>query len=651
MSRSRQDVEARVEGPSRQRDVDGALVGVHRGDQAFRALDARGLEHLLARGVALDVQLLLLVESLEGLLAALDDDVRHVVLLELDHDLGPDASVAANDEVVAKFLQPALHLALSPEDAEAVLGERLGEHAESEQHRTDTEDDQDGREGASGRGLRVKLAVADRADRDDRHVERVEQVPAVDEHVAGDPDHDYDGEQSRRKPEAAERVRDGPPAHIFFWRRFSIRSTARQCAGATHVRVKVAMASAASSGLRCGRTESTERLMPATATGGAEAICRATSPRRASKCSLATTSSTRPASSASAAVSTRAVSSMCRAWPRPTSAASLSEAPHAGMSPSETCVKPMRACSASTRKSQASASSAPPPNASPLTPAITGTFDAAMRSRVDRMRRAIAAASLSERMRSSSLRSPPAQKALSPSPRMTTTRVRCTRAASSASSSSAIVRRASALRAPGRSIEMTATPRSRSSRRSRNLASAAWSLQAWLGHLAEVEHLVERGLRHAAPPRELADRAAGADGFLGDLRGLVVPDDGIQRRREHGAALHELGAAIGRRQALDAALGEVFRGSGQQRDRLEGGHAGHRHHDVELEQAARLAARHDGEVVAVDARDDHRQRLDDHGVHLAGHDAGAPLRLRQPQLAEAGDRTRAHEPDVRADLP
>src|SRR5579859_8145030 len=542
MSRSRQDVEARVEGPSRQRDVDGALVGVHRGDQAFRALDARGLEHLLARGVALDVQLLLLVESLEGLLAALDDHVGDVVLLELDHDLGPDAAVAANDEVVAKFLQPALHLALSPEDAEAVLGERLGEHAESEEHRTDTEHDQEGREDSACRRLRVNLAVADGADGDDRHVVGVEQVPAVDQHVARDPDCDHHREQDRRQPEAQQRVGDVPAIHSLALRRFSMRSTARQCAGATHVRVNVAIASAASSGLRCGRTESTERLMPATATGGAEAICRATSPRRASKRSVATTSSTRPAACASAAVSTPPVSSMCRALPRPTSAASLSDAPQAGIRPSKTCVKPMRACSAATRKSQASASSAPPPNASPLRPAMTGTFDAAMRSSVDRMRRAIAAASLSERMRSSSLRSPPAQKALSPSPRMTTTRARCTRAASSASSSSAIVRRASALRAPGRAIEMTATPRSRSSRRSRKLASAAWSLQAWLGHLAEVEHFVQRGLRHAAPPRELADRAAGADGFLGDLRGLVVPDDGIQRRREHGAALHELGA-------------------------------------------------------------------------------------------------------------
>ena len=152
------------------------------------------------------------MEALEGLLAALDDHVGHVVLLELDDDLGPDAAVTANDEVVAQILQPALHLALSPEDAEAVLGERLGEYAESEQHGTDTEHDQDGREGAARRGLRMELAVADGADRDDRHVEGVEQAPAVDEHVARDPDDDDDSEQRRREPEAQERMRDGPPA-------------------------------------------------------------------------------------------------------------------------------------------------------------------------------------------------------------------------------------------------------------------------------------------------------------------------------------------------------------------------------------------------------------------------------------------------------
>ena len=94
------------------------------------------------------------------------------------------------------------------------------------------------------------------------------------------------------------------------------------------------MASSASSGLRCGRTASTERLMPATAAGGAPAILPATSceacvearrsarpPRRGRRCM------------ASAAVSAWPPSRMCSARARPTSAASRSDAPHAGIRP------------------------------------------------------------------------------------------------------------------------------------------------------------------------------------------------------------------------------------------------------------------------------------------------------------------------------
>src|SRR5205807_6273133 len=56
-------------------------------------------------------------------------------------------------------------------------------------------------------------------------------------------------------------------------------------------------------------------------------------------------------------------------------------------------------------------------------------------------------------------------------------------------------------------------------------------------------------------------------------------------------------------------------------------------------------------VVAVDACDHHQHRLHDHRVDLAGHDARARLRLRQAQLAETSDWPRAHETNVRSDLP
>ena len=95
-------------------------------------------------------------------------------------------------------------------------------------------------------------------------------------------------EKDRREAEAQQRVGDAPPVHDRFFRRASMRSTARQCAGAVHVFVKVVTAPSASSGWRCGRTESTERLMPATAAGGAAAMERATAPTRLSNSSAAT---------------------------------------------------------------------------------------------------------------------------------------------------------------------------------------------------------------------------------------------------------------------------------------------------------------------------------------------------------------------------
>src|SRR6266853_3263386 len=294
------------------------------------------MQDVLARGVAFDVEPLLLLEPGEGFVSAVDDHVRHLVIVELDHDLGADASVATHDEVVAELMQPVLHLPLSPEHAEGVFGERLSEDAETEQHRTDPDHDQDRAEGAARDRLGMDLAVANRADGDDRHEEGIEQAPVLDEHVAAHADRYHDREQHGGQAEPQQRVLQATthqrPA-LLLRRRFSIFSTARQCAGAAHVRANSAMALSASSGLRCGRTESTDRLMPATAAGGAPAMSFASSCTRASKRSLGTTSSTRPACMASSAVSALPVSMMCSARARPSSAASRSGAPHAGIRP------------------------------------------------------------------------------------------------------------------------------------------------------------------------------------------------------------------------------------------------------------------------------------------------------------------------------
>jgi len=55
----------------------------------------------------------------------------------------------------------------------------------------------------------------------------------------------------------------------------------------------------------------------------------------------------------------------------------------------------------------------------------------------------------------------------------------------------------------------------------------------------------------------------------------------------------------------------------------------HRHHQVEFEDAARLRGDRDRMVIAEHLGDHHRQRFDDHGVHLARHDGTARLHFRQ----------------------
>jgi len=79
-------------------------------------------------------------------------------------------------------------------------------------------------------------------------------------------------------------------------------------------------------------------------------------------------------------------------------------------------MKPMRAWPAKRRKSQATASSAPPPRASPLSAASTGTGKQRMASNAARDSTVMTRVSASLRTASSSRKSPPAAKLLSPAP-------------------------------------------------------------------------------------------------------------------------------------------------------------------------------------------------------------------------------------------
>ena len=75
---ARDDEDVRVQRLRRERDVGVAGIGVRRGEQRARAPDARLLQHVVRRGVALDDEMPGGDGALHRVGVALDDDERHL---------------------------------------------------------------------------------------------------------------------------------------------------------------------------------------------------------------------------------------------------------------------------------------------------------------------------------------------------------------------------------------------------------------------------------------------------------------------------------------------------------------------------------------------------------------------------------------------
>ena len=172
------------------------------------------------------------------------------------------------------------------------------------------------------------------------------------------------------------------------------------------------------------------RLASATASGPLAAILPASSRTLVISSAAGTTWSARPMRSASAAEMRSPVKHSSLALATPTRRARRWVPPKPGMTPSATSGWPNFALSAATMKSQASASSQPPPRAKPLTAAIHGLAECS--TAWPRLPPISANVWASAGPRSFiSAMSAPATNALLPAPVTTTTRM------SSASSSSA----------------------------------------------------------------------------------------------------------------------------------------------------------------------------------------------------------------------
>eukprot|EP00053_Salpingoeca_punica_P014059 m.127581 g.127581 ORF g.127581 m.127581 type:complete len:519 (+) comp16367_c6_seq3:176-1732(+) len=170
-------------------------------------------------------------------------------------------------------------------------------------------------------------------------------------------------------------------------------------------------------------------------------------------------------------------------------------------------------------------------------------------------------------------------------------------------------------------------------------------------HLARVDEAVKLLCGDvAAGEGLLAQGGAAGVGGLCDLGGGVVADGRGQGGDEHeGAGEGGLDVVLARAHVGEAVVGEADGGVGEELDRLQEVVGHERVVDVELKVA--LAASHgDGGVVAHDLHADHGEGLALRRVDLAGHDGGAGLVLGQRQLAEAGARAGAEEPDVVGNL-
>ena len=123
-------------------------------------------------------------------------------------------------------------------------------------------------------------------------------------------------------------------------------------------------------------------------------------------------------------------------------------------------------------------------------------------------------------------------------------------------------------------------------------------------------------------------------GLLGNGRGLLIPDMGVEGRDQHQRVVQILSNALwDRLQAIDAMVMKGIDHIRQQGNRLEEVVDDHRLEHIKLEIAL-AGGKADGAVVAEDLAGDHGESLCLGRVDLARHDRAARLVGRNGEFAE-----------------
>ena len=127
---------------------------------------------------------------------------------------------------------------------------------------------------------------------------------------------------------------------------------------------------------------------------------------------------------------------------------------------------------------------------------------------------------------------------------------------------------------------------------------------------------------------QVIDTTSGLEGFLGDLGGVLVADDGVQGRDDTDALTYVAAALlfVGC-DAIDAEGAEGIEAVDHEVNGLEAALSHDGLHSVELHLGG-IASHGDAEVVTDDLVADLASYLGDDGIDLTGHDGGAWLHSR-----------------------
>ena len=172
-----------------------------------------------------------------------------------------------------------------------------------------------------------------------------------------------------------------------------------------------------------------------------------------------------------------------------------------------------------------------------------------------------------------------------------------------------------------------------------------------LDHVLRSEDSIKVFLREdAVLDDEIIDTATRFEGFLSDLRGVLVADDGVEGGDDTDAVADVVAALVfvgG--DAVDAERAERVEAIDQKVDGFEAALSHYGLHCIEFHLRS-IASHRDAEVITHNFVADLAHHFGDNGVDLTWHDGGAWLHSWEVDFAETAARTAGEQAQVVTDL-